>query len=155
MAADLTLPGDIPGLLRRGCPVVGTYTGARGVVVEDVRIHPELGPGVRASTGFEASFGRLKALALDLSDEAGRDRAVRWLAERVGLDAPAGLLWYRCSQGWRLYTLYTWRSFIEHEDDRVDPSDILVPALVDLDNPNADTTRALIAVCLHVAGRSA
>lgn len=110
----LTLPGDIPGLLRRGSPVVlatRTYggsvflDGARGVVCSDGgRVGTETlgGSPVLVSTSP-------RDLALDLTDATGRAHAAWWLQaqgwgvseaaiERIAGtdDAAAWLDWWFC-----------------------------------------------------------
>ena len=68
---DLTLPGDIPGLLRRGSPVTHV-DGSRLVVVELD------GDDAKLPSGW--AFTRL--LELDLSDATGRAHAAWWLLQR-------------------------------------------------------------------------
>ncbi len=80
----VTLPGTLPGLLRRGAPVVA----ANDIVHRRRTYAPEGHPGVvverddcwvtcRFSGGFCSPI-RPDCLALDLTDSAGRDIAVRW-----------------------------------------------------------------------------
>jgi hypothetical protein len=179
-----TLPGDLPGLLRPGSLV--TDGEDYGVVVcfmaghgyddeadldED---HDGAWPTVlvawnRCGSDSETpEWVTVDELTLDLTDEAGRDRAARWLAERVGetdygITAPA---WSRDG----LAAEGTWwleeRCFgapdvpfvREHLDegpyDDGDGGLTVVPALarLDLADPLADT-RALAICCLAVAGR--
>lgn len=68
---DLTLPGEIPGLLRRGSPVTHV-DGSRLVVVELD------GNDAKLPSGW--AFTRL--LTLDLSDATGRAHAAWWLLQR-------------------------------------------------------------------------
>ena len=80
-----TLPGSIPGLLRRGCPVVYTSgaTPFRGIVTG----YAPADPGnfdVSWDGGVVMRSCRPDALDLDLSDPAGMDRAERWYAECTG-----------------------------------------------------------------------
>lgn len=142
MRDDLLLPGDIPGLLRRGSPVVDR-AGAAGVVARMI----EAVWGTQAVVAMRLEMYRhdLADLRLDVAYEAGRDRAVRWLAERVGLDASRGVLWYRVPGRWALRN---------GRSDQWYFPDAAVPALaeIDLTDPLADV-RALVVVCLHVAGR--
>lgn len=93
---DLTLPAKIPGLIRRGSPVIATHRtyccipkGTRGVarglsrprvysVAWDAQakaLHPEY-----ADTYSPAQQW---TLGLDLTDETGRAHATWWLEERV------------------------------------------------------------------------
>jgi hypothetical protein len=185
----ITLPGDIPGLLRRGAPVVVDRFDGYDTVG---RVHAP-GAGGNTSTADQACVIRTDAngwaradhlplgrLCLDLRDEAGVDRALRWLGEAVPLrpqrqarpqdpfrpeaDPAAvlrgiGLLWVR--KGHRSWHLLT-AGVAEHvafappgvdawqDEHRVD-----VPALasIPLDHPDADLL-ALAACVLHVAGRA-
>ena len=83
MPADLTLPGTIPGLLRRGSPVLSPgITGEvvlsrepRGFIGEEpvagaLVAHPALG----------VQWLALDDLALDLSDPTGRAHAAWWIS---------------------------------------------------------------------------
>jgi hypothetical protein len=165
----ITLPGDIPGLLRRGSPVVRTTDeGTRfGVVVDadpafarSVVVTWEATPRHDA----ESDFLPRASMSLDLTDEAGADRAARWLVERTGphvrvrVTAPR----WECI-GERRYSLD--RRVFFHPlfgDDPTDPDPQgpvtlsgpthHVPALASIDpsDPRADLL-ALRAVCLHVA----
>jgi hypothetical protein len=168
----ILLPGDIPGLLRRGSPVVRTTDeGERlGVVVD---ADPAFGSRVvvmwqaTVRHDAESDFLPRASMSLDLTDEAGADRAARWLAEQVGIPqhgyrgirlAAAGVAFVRNHPiGW---TLHTWnvnhyRAFVD-SDRGLMGAVTVVPDLasVDLADPRADLL-ALRAVCLHVAGRTA
>ncbi len=170
----LTLPGDIPGLLRRGSPVVlatRTYggsvflDGARGVVCSDGgRVGTETlgGSPVLVSTSP-------RDLALDLTDATGRAHAAWWLASwwfRVTLDTtspaavcaiwrPLGARWWTCA--------WPGASLDAGPGGGSRPLELDVPALAGLD-PNDPCTlpdgsrwvdaEALRLVCLHVAGRA-
>lgn len=85
-----TLPGTIPGLLRRASPVVGVHTGTNGIVME-LSDHPDRGPGARVgeTLAYSMSWAPLTAFALDLSDPTGRAHAVWWLLRRLGEASPA------------------------------------------------------------------
>jgi hypothetical protein len=87
---DLTLPGTIPGLLRRGSPVT---QGARsGVVVHlwevDGMASVAWAPPDDTATDCCWSVDRL---ALDLTDATGRAHAAWWLAGRHGLNPSHGV----------------------------------------------------------------
>ena len=173
MASDLlsailtgppSLPGDIPGLLRRGCPVVHPAYG-RGLV--DIRSDGEM--VVRDEHGLTrwtegADPKRVVGglwWALDLTDEAGVDRAARWLAERVdlaqGVTAP---VWepshWRAASGraWRLHRC--WLFAAPYPDSQNFGAVSTVPALarLDLADPLVDV-RALAICCAHIARRLA
>ena len=84
MADLITLPGSIPGLLRRGSPVIGSgeFAGRRGVIVD-----PPLG-GSHVVVAFEATATADASgewlpraeLDLDLTDATGRAHATWWWA---------------------------------------------------------------------------
>jgi len=82
MSDDLTLPGTIDGLLRRGSPIVG-QRGSRGLVLE-LTNHDVMGDGVRAwhYAGSKAGFAPLKHVSLDLRDPTGRCHAAWWANDR-------------------------------------------------------------------------
>lgn len=74
-----TLPGRIPGLIRRCSPV----------------LVPTHGPGVVLAVGADALVWcdrlsiavtrRVAALDLDLTAPTGQDHAMRWIAEHMGM----------------------------------------------------------------------
>ncbi len=83
MPADLTLPGTLPGLLRRGSPVVT----AKDVRRRGGRTIPVGLPGLVISigtdpwcflTGGATGFFEAQDLALDLTDPTGRAHAAWW-----------------------------------------------------------------------------
>jgi hypothetical protein len=90
-----TLPGTIPNLLRRGSPVVYTLDGsnARGILTGYVTGSDACPLDVSWDGGVISRRCPHAEVALDLTDEAGMDRAARWLAEAVGLDASNGVTW--------------------------------------------------------------
>jgi hypothetical protein len=163
--ADLTLPGDIPGLLRPGCPVIvdgldhgvaitHVYGEERGDLIDIGRITR----GDRTVLDCEMPIA---AVALALTDEAGADRAARWLAERLGMRSGATSgRWSGCRHDgfpfWRLDTQEDdVRMFGAEYQQGWEDQGMVVPALasIDLAHPQADLL-ALRAVCLHVAGRT-
>ncbi len=166
----LTLPGDIPGLLRRGSPVVlatRTYggsvflDGARGVVCSDGgRVGTETlgGSPVLVSTSP-------RDLALDLTDATGRAHAAWWA---MGLDyghiRPLRHIGSPVASA-RAVALYGSPQDAGWASSSVSghPVGTIVPALagLDPDDPRIlpDGSRwvdaeALRLVCLHVAGRA-
>jgi len=163
--SPLTLPGTIPGLLRRGSPVIlatRTYGGsvfldaARGVVCSDGgRVATETlgGSPVLVSTGAGD-------LALDLSDPTGRAHAAWWLAGRlypngeriVSADVipgvtigPTGFGLATCDvmdgQRWRESPAFECTEHLNPNDPRLLP-----------DGSRWVDAEALRLVCLHVAG---
>lgn len=109
MSSDLTLPGTISGLLRRGSPVIKDgWIG--GAVVAKIR---DLSLVVVSEDGPSWPFAQPASLRLDLTDATGRAHAAWCLALRevpVGyhLD-PAAVSWSRAPAqaacGWALHWL--------------------------------------------------
>ncbi len=85
-----TLPGDLPGLLRRGSPVQYPPLMAGSWVVVDVLGETAAIACLAAETPHHHGECHISDLALDLSDPTGRTHAAWWWAERVPVDA-AGL----------------------------------------------------------------
>lgn len=140
-----TLPGSIPGLLRRGSPV---------------RLYEACGILVDSPLGLAESYGTVRIattaaatglydippdrLTLDLADPTGRAHAAWWLTEHAELwagEREHGVIWRRAGGA--------------------GPEAICVPALADLDPDDPrllpDGSRwvdveALRRVVLHVAG---
>ena len=117
-----TLPGSIPGLLRRGSPVVvpgsdfGSVVGLGGE------------GAVYVATENTSRWWMCDHLHLDLSDPTGRAHAAWWAVERCGVDA----LW-ACG-----LTLLEWEGIRNAATHGFNMS----PASID----------ALRRVVLHVAG---
>lgn len=90
MSKDLTLPGSIPGLLRRGSPVIvtrrthtGFAPGTTGIALRlERRAVWRIGWGVPSGSAHPA---QQSCIALDLTDPTGRVHAA-WWAE----DVPVG-----------------------------------------------------------------
>lgn len=82
---DLTLPGTIPGLLRRTSPVMAweEFT-AQGQSVVVSLFFGGMTALIATPDGLHEE--RLAALSLDLTDATGRAHAAWWLAERAGGD---------------------------------------------------------------------
>lgn len=76
-----TLPGDIPGLLRRGSPAYGRRGGKLVV------LSPTSGAvGHALISDMKRSFlARLAELELDLTDPTGRAHAAWWVGARLDL----------------------------------------------------------------------
>lgn len=87
----ITLPGDIPGLLRPCAPVIVRFHNAcieEGVVISDECVTAGSYEGyanyvIRDDDDTCLSRARL---SLILNEPAGRDIAARWMAERLGLE---------------------------------------------------------------------
>ena len=87
-----TLPGTLPGLLRRGAMITNAYFASPcpDVVLSGPTAYHEDGyDGLLCVTAECPDGADVKGLALDLTDPAGRDVAARWLAERLGLTVGA------------------------------------------------------------------
>jgi hypothetical protein len=170
----LFLSGSIPGLLRRGAPVVPTESGdwpdfgpdspRRGVVVAVCR------PGLVVvgvqyrEYGGDGTSCPIDRLSLDLTDPAGVDVALRWCAERLGIAGrPAWWRWDTGEVGWAIgrsagvaygtahvFPIRQYDVAIERIGGQTWRT---VPALADIDlaDPHADA-RALRAIVLHLAG---
>lgn len=177
----LTLPGSIPGLLRRGSPVTHTHDGGwvqatvvlRAGMVTEVYIGQVQPPAWRVELATDSGlWAPLGTIALDLTDATGRAHAAWWLAGRLLPGGSFELARWRFSResiGWwidsktsatRYNDVYRafWPKLGQDEGSRVH-----VPSLADID-PNdprllPDGSRwvdaeALRRVCLHVAGLS-
>ena len=177
----LHLPATIPGLLRRGSPVVSLVdldacdgdgyeipAGAPGNVCHADGIGPVLvafvampndpGPDLRWRWCDVAD------LALDLHDATARHHALLWLAGREGLYVADGVQWFSGTTE-RVWTILTSarpfapiRAYCGWRDDDMA---LHVPTLADLDPTSderlADGSRrvdalALARVVAHVAG---
>jgi hypothetical protein len=93
MTAPITLPGDIPGLLRRGSPVRldrlpawgGTLpVGAPGVVLEP----EEMNRALVAWFSHQVESVHQANIALDLADPTGRAHAAWWVAPLLAARTP-------------------------------------------------------------------
>ena len=73
---DLTLPGDIPGLLRRGSPVFWRDEETPHVVLHADAVSVFAAPVSMPSIGVQ---DHPDAFALDLTDATGRFHAALWL----------------------------------------------------------------------------
>ncbi len=161
----ITLPGDIPGLLRQ-CSLVYHDTYGRGVVLfvtgNDARVaFGDMGAIIEVAPA---------TLVLVLTDATGRARATWWLADRLRLDpsrgciftsAPVGFAWvlFGYGHGGRPRDNTAWF----RGGPRGEPRDVIVPGLESLnrgdprllpDGSRVVDAKALELVCLHVAGRS-
>lgn len=134
---DLTLPGTLPGLLRRGSPV--EFDGFPGVVVQEY-----------AGGGFHVTrYDRRDAvadadeLALDLSDPTGEAHALWWLGMRCGLPLALAMEAHLTldGEGWSI-TVDGSRWAWGHYGDAFQKC---VPALRDV----IDRREALRLICLH------
>jgi hypothetical protein len=157
----ITLPGDIEGLLRPGCParIDGAASAIVVTPVYDAAV-VDLTRVWRDELLIEEGV-KVARVSLDLSDEAGADRAARWLVERtephvrVRVTAPRweGVGERRWCLDQRIHFHPKWG---DEAGDPMSPSGptFHVPALASIDpaHPQADL-RALRAVCLHVANR--
>lgn len=83
-----TLPGDLPGLLQRGSPVVwlGYDVGWTVAAVDDVEALVTRAYDSDGDRETRADWEALTYLALDLSDPTGRAHAAWWWREHVPRD---------------------------------------------------------------------
>lgn len=146
----ITLPSDIPGLLRRGAPL--RYYGYRAVAVTD----PCDGV-LLLSDGVSLVKSGHFFVALDLSEPAGRDIAARWMAERLGLEvgltAPQFQFYFSFRAGqpdrWYIQGTDATQLFYNQNSIKVDTG-ILVPGLPLDPDQGAEALRLCV---LHLAGR--
>lgn len=182
MSPDLTLPGDIPGLLRRGSPVVKTWHDdidadgnptvlftASGFYLRDLA--PDKA-GRRClcwfdneSIGLDSGFPP----ALDLTDATGRAHAAWWLATKCAPEAvPVGTRMRCIYRDGSTMAYLDWHWSLDNMGGTTiwvgatHPYQQCVPSLAGLDPEDLrllpDGSRwvdaeALRRVCLHVAGR--
>lgn len=161
----LTLPGGIPGLLRRGSPVVirlGSDVAVSGVIVLPGYAVYRNG-GAEGSWEYGAHTGTLtddlldgdeESTALDLTDATGRAHAAWWLdaaCDRAGTWAGAHMWHLRVElDGVRRFGPWTSepRGYCCFALAEIDPADLrLLP-----DGSRWVDAEALRRVVLHVAG---
>lgn len=171
MTGGPALPGTIPGLLRRGSPVVatsarerGTYLGLSehgetygGDPLHHVALHDTTGPAPWVSDAAP-----LVALALDLTDATGRAHAAWWLAAKLWPDdgpyIAAAVVPGRTIGPLRMgiSTVSTqegdrWRGMPDAAEDAIADLDPRDPRLLP-DGSRWVDAEALRRVVLHVAG---
>ncbi len=165
---ELTLPGDIPGLLRRCSPAIRVPHRSFAMTIgafEDGWAY-----GTRPDCG--ACSARVRELALDLTDATGRAHAAWWLAERLGRAPTHGPASW---ESWPGFWSLSWQDTDRDRRHEVGCTDIVegmedvssaltVPTLADLDTGDLRTladgslwadAEALRRVVLHVARRGA
>ena len=100
-----TLPATIPGLVRRGSPVRALQAADMGLILPPWDYWPTANEplvivnygdwGYRfADRDGESRHAGAWWFVLDLTDPTGFHHALLWLAEKLGMDASAGVLWY-------------------------------------------------------------
>ena len=154
----LTLPGDIPGLLRRGSPVVieewrGNITSEKPDDDGEYRV---------CGTDNDRRNGWWRTgLALDLTDATGRAHAAWWPAKDRDPE-DGSVTWANCADHRTCERTRSWmfhndgEDFCRYGDDwcpylaHLDPGD---PRRLD-DGSRWVDAEALRLVVLHVAGRS-
>lgn len=158
MSAPVTLPGDIPGLLRRGAPVI--IGGAQVLMTGAYK----QGQSLRACFDQYASTLPLQEMEpeafeiaeLDLSEPAGRDIAVRWIAEKLGVETglTAPMLYMNERGVWILTC--NWeplRRWFFHPDPDYGCGNTNWSAVPRLPNDRTQGIEALRIIVLHLAGR--
>lgn len=169
MPADTTLPGSIPGLLRRGGPVIKTWNHgdtdeftARGIYLRDME--PDEA-GRRCLCWFDiARIGQDVGFepAIDLTDATGEFHALLWLAIMCGADEDdartASLDHQELSAdnllGWLLWTSggTVVHFFLASHNDAGDLDEDDYTVVLGLGGLGCDERiEALRLVCLHVA----
>lgn len=161
---NLTLPGTIPGLLRRGSPIALVDTpgcprhlvGRLGVihsVVGDLCSYSLDGVGLVVTSCVEA-------VALDLTDATGRVHAAWWLSGRTSptdeVVLSARWVWGNSRPGWFLDRGPTYaREWFWLEGPLAEMRSALQPCYVPRLLPDGSRwvdAEALRRVCLHVLG---
>ena len=81
-----SIPGDIPGLLRRGSPIVGVGPDRhrRGWVGLIEQAHSDGQARIAWNAGVHG-IERIASVALDLTDPTGRAHAMWWAAQRESM----------------------------------------------------------------------
>lgn len=173
MTALVTVPGDIPGLLRLRAPVL--YDGRSATVIA-VMLHETHRAYDRMRIGFDGETGPAFFLVAPhiyndalfvLSDPAGRDIAARWMAERLGMkigltapsfyfvpthqsstpgmeDCSTPAMWILAGENGDSHTFYA------DKDDPQDSTDHYVAGLPLDPDKGPEAMRAIV---LHLAGR--
>lgn len=128
----LTLPGEIPGLLRRGSPIVivrGERKGRVGVVA-DTTLDSIALCALEATVDDDADLRgfALNRAALDLADATGRTHALWWLLDAHGVARHHRASLIRGERGWVLWGDDDWRVLpptvlgdLNHRDPRLLP----------------------------------
>lgn len=154
----ITLPGDIPGLIRKGSPAF--WLGEPGIVT---RVYDDGTAVLWQDWGCDV-WRALAEIGLDLTDRTGRAHAVWWLGTQVA-QRPAVATW-RMADGALRWWKMPWTS-LDYGAGGAIGSEVFaprdVPALSTLEPHDTrilpDGSRwvdaeALRLVCLHVAGRA-
>jgi len=175
MSDKITLPGSIPGLLRRCSPVINTGVlrakfMEEGIIVS--RVERRKGIEV-AFDNDESLMSRQEQFALDLEDPTGRQHAIWWLAEnaisKAGKLAFVSLTHIRFATGW----YNRWNLMADDFRNEIDGTEMIsfwkydgslyniaIESLKDLDSGNETKlgdgslwvdAEALRRICLHVA----
>lgn len=178
MSDTITLPGDIPGLLRLQDRCVHTPTGKRCSVQD---IDDGIGQALVLFDGFTIDVDEmntgvmyapepcmmwvpLSCLSLDLTDATGRAHAAWWLATQEAqtaadtIDSPdfSAVAWYYYMEDdtgagwWMLHT--SWATLTFHDHECLEGLDDRDPRTLP-DGSRVVDAEALRLVCLHVAGR--
>tara|TARA_R110000868_G_scaffold381165_1_gene647526 strand:- start:63 stop:569 length:507 start_codon:yes stop_codon:yes gene_type:complete len=166
MRAIVTLPGDIPGLLREGAPIAVRFTSPPclifGTVLRNGDIacrdggHSDIYEiGDHQDADFTSS-----QLVLILSEPAGRDIAARWIAEKmkagIGLTAPRINFTSACAKGvtwaWALFGADKLFLFTSQRDATLNQTSTyrFVPGLIMDSSKGPEAIRTIV---LHLAGR--
>lgn len=142
MSDELTLPGSIPGLLRRGSPVWHPRFG-RGIMLDPADpVNPAVFERVGNAVWSAQDLRDAPGLALDLTDATGRAHVCWWLDMKVrGVSLAMAALceqpeWWNDEQ-----SCHSAIATLDPNDPRTLP-----------DGSRWVDAEALRLVCLHVAG---
>jgi len=164
----ITLPGSIPGLLRRGSPVINTGSTLvehlrRGIVVSDVVVDR----GIEVAFEHDESLMGIQSLfALDLEDHTGRAHAIWWLGNQYGIgqnclvfglgkDTEINEYFYEIRSYHTPYGHNKIRFYTEHSQLPDSESCVRCQSIPGLTQDNCrhlNDAEALRRICLHVAG---
>ena len=94
-----SIPGDIPGLLRRGSPIVGVGPDRhrRGWVGLIEQAHSDGQARIAWNAGVHG-IERIASVALDLTDPTGRAHAAWWSVARLGDPGIKPEAWFEARQ---------------------------------------------------------
>lgn len=166
----LALPGTIPGLLRRGSPVVCLHDGevlSRGVIVKAFSDGALMAWANTTSDGGDYAGGEpldWGCLHLDLTDATGRAHAAWWLVETLDhseIPQHSANAWrrHRADNCWKMFGIHGMVRFNpvgpKHNAEFAVPSlaRLNAKSVVELDDGYLRVdAEALRLVCLAVAG---
>lgn len=156
MSALVTLPGDIPGLLRRGAILRWEEATHRWLFTGQ---RPGGPCAVALTSGYHDAFVEpawYHEFGLDLSEPAGRDIAVRWIAEKLGVETGLTAPMFDMSEHGVWVLTCGWgplRRWFFHPDPDYGCGNTNWSAVPGLPKDRAQGIEALRLIVLHLAGR--